>query len=612
MIFPQQSDWTVWGIANPAHRLFTLVWEELFSELTADTWQVRTCNIRALVQEIVEVCEVAEAYEPYRHNVPPLLEEAKAVAALDPVIPTRFPCVEAGLRAMRKSFLTDKDLPAVRRQGLVMLNQLHRYRGALTEHARTIIQNARPHEKEVVYNVARCLATELSTIGYSTPYLQGTLAILTDASEPDYIRRFDRLMQACAGNVRKYSCVFSVYWPARLRSCDLRDYGIRLESATPATPRCKEEREFYERSPRQNSFAHVDVEALDPISARQLAEVRLANASAALRIFVFDSDVRLEEAKSLVWAEGQPPSAIGRDASRLRYMRNASSAERRLESLAAVLDVLPQEDSDHLAAALQYHRLAGSAATDDGRLVNMWIALECMVRRASGKSVIDRVCKYVPKAIAVMYPRKLLAAFAIDIRRSWEDKDVSELLAACPQSRQHQLHGSDLLDAILEPDGGPKIASLQALLDDHMLLRYRLFRFRESYFKSGLDLAKCIETHRKNVDWQLRRIYRERNDVMHRGRCSNSTRHLVQHLHTYLVIVFHSLLHDLLTKHATDLPEVLEYRRMLYEHHVDRLKARPPTISRQALLSPDKAFGPSVNPPVWPEALGCRSVGRSD
>jgi hypothetical protein len=78
--------------------------------------------------------------------------------------------------------------------------------------------------------------------------------------------------------------------------------------------------------------------------------------------------------------------------------------------------------------------------------------------------------------------------------------------------------------------------NLQMLFDhlgDFELLRYRLFRLYE-IFSDPVKLIKQIEEHQQRVDWQLRRIYRARNSIVHRGSKPVFSNQIVDNAHEYL------------------------------------------------------------------------------
>ena len=64
MIYPSPEEWAQWSIQEDLQKFLTLLWVELFGESTLDTWQVRTSNVRTLLQELIEAVTVAEQHPP--------------------------------------------------------------------------------------------------------------------------------------------------------------------------------------------------------------------------------------------------------------------------------------------------------------------------------------------------------------------------------------------------------------------------------------------------------------------------------------------------------------------------------------------------------------------
>lgn len=59
--------------------------------------------------------------------------------------------------------------------------------------------------------------------------------------------------------------------------------------------------------------------------------------------------------------------------------------------------------------------------------------------------------------------------------------------------------------------------------------------------KNVQDLHRLVDAHVQRVDWQLRRIYRERNRIVHRADPSPNVGTLILNLNEYLATVFEVL-----------------------------------------------------------------------
>ena len=100
-------------------------------------------------------------------------------------------------------------------------------------------------------------------------------------------------------------------------------------------------------------------------------------------------------------------------------------------------------DASQLAAAIEYHRLALLATSDEARLVNLWIALEALCQGGEG-SIIERVWSRISPCVSVENIRKTLVSLSIYVKRLWDYEDPSPFLALFPNSTEHRLDPSDL------------------------------------------------------------------------------------------------------------------------------------------------------------------------
>jgi len=135
------------------------------------------------------------------------------------------------------------------------------------------------------------------------------------------------------------------------------------------------------------------------------------------------------------------------------------------------------------------------------------------------------------------------------------------------------------------------------MVGQNPLLCFRVFRHWD-LLRDRKKVCDALAQHRLNVDWQLRRIYRARNDVMHRGRGSAVLPRLIQHLHTYVGHTLYNLLYDLHNHAGWSVPDALTHRALLFDRFLDRL--RNGSVPRRALLSPEVILGRTPAGPTWP------------
>ena len=79
MLFPTPAEWAEWGIQDECHQFFCLHWTELFDPHTPDTWQVRSCNVKTILRELIDASQIAHGFDAYRGVMRSILDEAFAV-----------------------------------------------------------------------------------------------------------------------------------------------------------------------------------------------------------------------------------------------------------------------------------------------------------------------------------------------------------------------------------------------------------------------------------------------------------------------------------------------------------------------------------------------------
>lgn len=82
---------------------------------------------------------------------------------------------------------------------------------------------------------------------------------------------------------------------------------------------------------------------------------------------------------------------------------------------------------------------------------------------------------------------------------------------------------------------------LYGLTDEYPLLRYRIY-FLNAQMKNSKGIKYLISEHVQRILWQIQRIYRARNYIIHDGRRNDElNQELVINLHSYVDTIFSSI-----------------------------------------------------------------------
>ena len=303
--------------------------------------------------------------------------------------------------------------------------------------------------------------------------------------------------------------------------------------------------------------------------------------------------------KTLIISEGSGSKRCINPDSSLKYIRDARNAEDNIARFWELNERLSLEDAAQLSASLQYHKLALLSPTDEAKLVNLWIAVESLVQQG-GKNIIDRITEYIPSSVAIGYVYLMMKAIPIDIRNVWKKLDTKTLRLKLSKSSKYILHPFDLLKILLDKKDGELITEFLTFIKDNPLLLYRIGCLWKDPFSKPKDLVKRLERHKKNIEWQLRRIYRARNYVMHKGICPLQTRQLIQHLHSYYIVTIHNLIHDLKMNSEWSISDALVHRFHLYEYFCKKLNNNEKATA-EALFNPYLILFEKMETSAWDE-----------
>jgi len=577
MIFLKKNEqWVEWKIDHPIHRFFVQRWHELFDEETYDSWQAQMSSLQTILDELTAVISVIAHTPTSHHNFGVLVNEAKAVANKDPVIRRHFNFV----RSLLDDLVYDQAIKDAKRHALeqaqrkiaVIKGHLVGYDARLKEDLCGLIATPQADKNHELCHLLMALGTDLLAKGYSVPAMRDSLDGLMDPAIGDFPARVVRLIEEHVGNPIRYTCRFLVRWPKPLPQIESNTVSI---TDVRSAPRDSTEAGFL-RQDESASILSVKVEALDPHSARSRAEEHLCGLLSLNRLY------QPHKGKGAVWncdnlalvekIEDQGRQAIPSDASRLTYVRHARKpAQATAETLRMVEGLKDESQRDVLRSTLMYHRLFTEALSDEARLVNLWIAMEVLIPTGTG-STIDRMSDYVSTILTTEYPVSVAKALPIAMRGFWKIADKTALLPKLSQSTVYRFEVYDVLRCLTDREDGELITGLLALVRTHPLLTHKVYLLWNGTYRSPKAMRTRLEEHRMKLDWQLRRIYRARNYVMHRGRSVPGMRQLIQHLHTYYIMLVHTIIHDLRFRPEWGIAEVCESRKSIYANALKRLK----------------------------------------
>ena len=198
-----------------------------------------------------------------------------------------------------------------------------------------------------------------------------------------------------------------------------------------------------------------------PRGGQNKAEKRLGELYAGLNLFSIDDRYAIKGSNALVIDEAEVKTIVRHHRLGSHYLGDYASKLFKVDLLFSVqqrLQGTSPSDASQLAAALEYHRLALLATSDEARLVNLWIALEALCQGGEG-SIIERVWSRISPCVSVENVRKNLISLSIYVKELWEHA-AAPFLALFPNSSGTRLEPGDLAAVLLLPNGQANLQTL--------------------------------------------------------------------------------------------------------------------------------------------------------
>lgn len=230
---------------------------------------------------------------------------------------------------------------------------------------------------------------------------------------------------------------------------------------------------------------------------------------------------------------------------------------------------LDEESFNRLTRAFWRHNTGIRAATPESQLLEFWSAIEVLFPPTGAET--DRILQIIDSMapfIVSEYAAKLAADLYSSIKKSGFPETV-QILEGIPE-------GDNPIEkclALISIKANETIREkLYSLCEWHPLLRNRIFYLTDRFSSADLVL-RTLKAHKERISWQIRRIYRARNLIIHSGKSLPYINILVENLHSYLDRVLDCLNEEISrSRHSINLDQITLEIKLETESHLRNLK----------------------------------------
>jgi hypothetical protein len=393
--------------------------------------------------------------------------------------------------------------------------------------------------KNEVRGLIRSYITTLKNSGFSSKYLlDKSLDYFYYGTENEIVSNqdIDQYISLFNSESKEY---FSVFKASNLFS-EISDSCQKLDILVNT------EDEKYEKllkagslSPKGEDQVYVIVEnikAKDKFSARERSEERIDLMSTLLTLYhhkehpQWDSECLVVEKEPEICSKVESPMNPMHRCIDLK----PEKASKRLNAMINGFS-LKNTSFRKFSRSSELHSLALNSESRENQIINLWIALESLIPESSDKSKISNLTDCVMPFLNIAYIERILKRFIADIY-NWKKGALNKHLKGI-SGNSLQVRVAKLL--VLEKYRDKKDAIFSDF-GDFVLLRNRAY-YLGTLLKNGKSMTKMLKSHDERVRWQIRRIYRTRNKIVHTGVTPSYTSILIENLHDYLDVVMSTL-----------------------------------------------------------------------
>lgn len=518
--------------ASSSLLFFAQILEEMLFDFSMDTYKASVMHSGLLCAEAIQTIKEVEAGNIAEPNIWHVIEELSANLEKDNVAKVLIKLPLDSLLPILKNRKT----PIKNLKSLVELISFNlsavEYRKKNEEMIASAIKlNA---ENGEIRRLARSYITTLTAIGFSAKYiLEKTLDFFyfskNRISDNNAIDDFLAIFQE---EKIDYSITFRVDRVFEHASEAFKPLGIVISRSAPEEVKQGPYTAFASEGEQVLYATAQNVTSRDVYSARAIAEELLKLCGTLINLFHHKGNPCWQP-ECVVYDKGKKSQRLIRN--HLNPMHKCAdlveaAARKKLQLFMSEFSLDKNSFSKFFRSAL-LHSMALSSNSSENQILNLWISLESLIpseTKSEQASGIEHIANSAIPFLNEQYISRLLNNLVKDLIR-WNKQATIIALRPIP--------GKKFVDKLA------RLISLPAYLEERSLLEskfrdFHLLRDRFDYFKDLLSSPKnivmALDAHKQRLEWQIRRIYRARNIIVHSGKTPPYTKPLIEHTHDYL------------------------------------------------------------------------------
>jgi len=562
---------------------FSQLIEELLFDYSLDTYKPSAMNTSTLCKEALSLIEDIENETIDKANLKHVLNELVINLRNDEIAKSLLD-ISAGTIALK---LENDSCPIQEKKTIVEIinSQLNIF--LYKKRAEELLVEAVKcgKEKDRIRSLARSYITTLISVGYSSRYLYPTSRQFFHwpgnkiTSTDDITKYFDFV----SGQDYEYVAIFK----AEIIFEDIKDSCKYLDIEITRTLSDELEgfadSKNYTINDKQTYLIVNKIKEKDVFSARSDAERRIEIITALVNLFHHKKIPEWEGNALLVNLEKKTPRLINlpRNPMLLCSDLRTHDAAVKLNSLFNDFSLSDQHSFKKFSRVTELHSLALKNDAPENQLLSLWVGLETISpsRISKNKAKVNNIIDSILPFLSLDYIYTLTNKLTLDFKL-WNRTALFRSIDGIDGNSERE----KLIKLLVLSDYEDNKNELFDSLGNFYLLRNRAHYFSE-VLSSKKNVIGLLEKHWVRVDWQIRRIYRTRNQIVHAGHTPLYIDVLIKNVHDYLDVVINGISYlASIGEKINTVDQAFKYTEIKYHEYLHELKTEVGDIDHENIL----------------------------
>lgn len=565
MIVISQTQFSNANAKTPGQQYIIALWCELFNMDTIDSYRVRIMNANSILEELDQTISDRVNDDISLNNILFICREAERILSLDKICAKYYPDKLSYLiYILKETQKTKKDDDLLNLTFKIKtLSKLltYNYLQLLTDEIKIALV---ANDLDSIQHFTKSLASELINKGFSFEYLYFLKDIfLAEDTTKTFEVRWDNFINSIlsaknnyniyfkfSGNktITKFSNVFDINISTEYIKSSVNDIEIDFTDQPGKYYGLIKNVTSYDAT----SAVSTAIKSIDMLRNLSRYEFRKTDFSVSPNFLVLNTKTDVFELRSSFLR----PVGFIQHGSKSRFETYIESMNQCLSSTN-----LDNYSKERIINSFKYFRMSIDAEESEIRFILCWIALEFLLKTGTHSSIISRILYYLPKVISYQFFKKIIIDFSANISRMNIPDSITTKYFSKNAIDQFEI--KSIYEFLLD---NSKVASLKSEIQSE-LLKIRIDEL-SNMLSNPESLKQRFHRHTEDLEWNIQRIYRVRNKLVHSAETQINIRQLESNLTYYFTTLFNNIIYS--ASHTTQ-PTTIENILNEYDAKTDFL-----------------------------------------